>query len=457
MVANATASKAKANANASTISQVVTSTSPKGLNSAPIKTTQVQTPPQAKINNPPNNQAIRKVENSSIPTPQAVTPPASEQVGKVLTKNEKQFVTKKLEEKLQTKTTLEKKDIENLENDYPEYKGLSKKLKAELQDGKITNDELKNLDPNNNNENLDKNKTTKLNANEFKLLKEELKNKTNLTPEEFKEAMSEANTNKSPEELDSLYKNLSRDNQKLDFNDLDSAFPRNLSPEDKQAQDAVREYTGEDGLNLPPPPESSSSNSSQKGSSLDRNASGPSENIDPSQYSNIEEPKIDVSQFNPKTRAAIQKIISKYAPNAPVKAEQLMLSSKTTGTPILAYLVMAVSESHFGTAGRAAYTKNVYNVGNVDNGSNKFHGTWQAGLDNFGSLMAKSYLKPDELNGQPNSDKAMKGFIQRDFRRISDNARYMTDPTAQSKIIGLTRDISKMLVNELGSGANIDS
>jgi hypothetical protein len=118
---------------------------------------------------------------------------------------------------------------------------------------------------------------------------------------------------------------------------------------------------------------------------------------------------------------------------------------------------MAVSESHFGTAGRAAYTKNVYNVGNVDNGSNKFHGTWQAGLDNFGSLMAKSYLKPDELNGQPNSDKAMKGFIQRDFRRISDNARYMTDPTAQSKIIGLTRDISKMLVNELGSGANINS
>jgi hypothetical protein len=444
-------------ANASTTSPVITNTNIKGLNSVLTKTTQVQTPSQAKINNPPNNQAIRKVENPSIPTPQAVTPPASEQVGKVLTKNEKQFVTKKLEEKLQTKTTLEKKDIENLENDYPEYKGLSKKLKAELQDGKITNDELKNLDPNNNNENLDKNKTTKLNANEFKLLKEELKNKTNLTPEEFKEAMSEANTNKSPEELDSLYKNLSRDNQKLDFNDLDSAFPRNLSPEDKQAQDAVREYTGEDGLNLPPPPESSSSNSSQKGSSLDRNASGPSENIDPSQYSNIEEPKIDVSQFNPKTRAAIQKIISKYAPNAPVKAEQLMLSSKTTGTPILAYLVMAVSESHFGTAGRAAYTKNVYNVGNVDNGSNKFHGTWQAGLDNFGSLMAKSYLKPDELNGQPNSDKAMKGFIQRDFRRISDNARYMTDPTAQSKIIGLTRDISKMLVNELGSGANINS
>jgi hypothetical protein len=170
MVANATASKAKANANASTISQVVTSTSPKGLNSAPIKTTQVQTPPQAKINNPPNNQAIRKVENSSIPTPQAVTPPASEQVGKVLTKNEKQFVTKKLEEKLQTKTTLEKKDIENLENDYPEYKGLSKKLKAELQDGEITNDELKNLDPNNNNEKVDTNKATKLNANEFKLL-----------------------------------------------------------------------------------------------------------------------------------------------------------------------------------------------------------------------------------------------------------------------------------------------
>jgi hypothetical protein len=278
-----------------------------------------------------------------------------------------------------------------------------------------------------------------------------------LTSEEFKEAMSEAKTNKSPEELDSLYKNLSRDNQKLDFNDLNGAFPQNPTDEDRQIRDSVRKYTGEDGFNLPPSPESSSSNSSQKGSSLDRNASGPSENIDPSQYSNIEEPKIDVSQFNPKTRAAIQKIISKYAPNAPVKAEQLMLSSKTTGTPILAYLVMAVSESHFGTAGRAAYTKNVYNVGNVDNGSNKFHGTWQAGLDNFGSLMAKSYLKPDELNGQPNSDKAMKGFIQRDFRRISDNARYMTDPTAQSKIIGLTRDISKMLVNELGSGANIDS
>ena len=427
------------------------STTVKG--NAPI--TKVPPSSQSKINNPPNNQIISKAETSSIPTPIGTTPPASEQIGKVLTNNEKQFVTKKLEEKLQTKTTLEKKDIENLENDYPEYKGLSKKLGAELEDGKITNDELKNLDPNNN-ENVDKNKTTKLNANEFKLLKEELKNKTNLTSEEFKEAMSEANTNKSPEELDSLYKNLSRDNQKLDFNDLNGAFPRNLSPEDKQAQDAVREYTGEDGFNLPSSPESNSSNSPQAGSSLDRNSSGPSENIDPSQYSNIEEPKIDVSQFNPQTRAAIQKIISKYAPNAPVKAEQLMLSSKTTGTPILPYLVMAVSESHFGTAGRAAYTKNVYNVGNVDNGSNKFQGTWQAGLDNFGSLMAKSYLKPDELNGQPNSDKAMKGFIQRDFRRISDNARYMTDPTAQSKIIGLTRDISKMLVNELRSGANID-
>lgn len=449
--------------NESTTSQVVTSTSPKGLNSAPIKTKKVATNPtnqsgsKKPIENGNNKQdKLTKLEKQE-PKTLKTSSTESGQVGKVLTNNEKQFVTKKLEEKLQTKTTLEKKDIENLENDYPEYKGLSKKLKAELQDGKITNDELKNLDPNNNNENLDKNKTTKLNASEFKLLKEELRNKTNLTSEEFKEAMSEAKTNKSPEELDSLYKNLSRDNQKLDFNDLNGAFPQNLTDEDRQIRDSVRKYTGEDGFNLPPPPESSSSNSSQKGSSLDRNASGPSENIDPSQYSNIEEPKIDVSQFNPKTRAAIQKIISKYAPNAPVKAEQLMLSSKTTGTPILAYLVMAVSESHFGTAGRAAYTKNVYNVGNVDNGSNKFQGTWQAGLDNFGSLMAKSYLKPDELNGQPNSDKAMKGFIQRDFRRIKEGDRYMTDPTAQSKIIGLTRDISKMLVNELGSGANIDS
>ena len=140
------------------------------------------------------------------------------------------------------------------------------------------------------------------------------------------------------------------------------------------------------------------------------------------------------------SKESIQKVIDHYAKGkSPITAQMIIDSSKKTGTPIEFYLVMGISESHFGTNGsRTIMTKNLYNVGNVDNGGNVHHSTWESGLNTFGKLIKSEYFDKDEV---PDFDK----FIKNDFRRPSDNARYMSNVDTKTTIPQIQRDVNKLL------------
>jgi hypothetical protein len=140
------------------------------------------------------------------------------------------------------------------------------------------------------------------------------------------------------------------------------------------------------------------------------------------------------------SKESIQKVIDHYAKGkSPITAQMIIDSSKKTETPIEFYLVMGISESHFGTNGsRTLMTKNVYNVGNVDNGANEGQSSWEKGLDRFGKLIKSEYFDKDEV---PDFDK----FIKNDFRRPSDNARYMSNVDTKTTIPQIQRDVNKLL------------
>jgi hypothetical protein len=144
-----------------------------------------------------------------------------------------------------------------------------------------------------------------------------------------------------------------------------------------------------------------------------------------------------------------QKVIDFYSHGkSPVTARQIIDSSLRTGTPLEMYLVSGAQEGHFGTRGRASETKNVGNVGNVDDGTNEVQKTWEAGLDRYGSLIAQEYFPGDK----PSLDK----FIERDFVRYDVNGkpvlnkegipmRYMTNKNAKASYVSITQRVRDML------------
>lgn len=133
----------------------------------------------------------------------------------------------------------------------------------------------------------------------------------------------------------------------------------------------------------------------------------------------------------------VQKVIDFYSKGkSPVTAEQIIASSRRTGTPLEMYLVSGAQEGNFGTKGRAARTKNLYNVGNIDDGTNEVQKSWDAGLDRYGRLIAQEYF-PGE---NPSLDK----FIKRDFKR-PDGARYMTNENSKTSYLSIAKRVKNML------------
>jgi len=62
-------------------------------------------------------------------------------------------------------------------------------------------------------------------------------------------------------------------------------------------------------------------------------------------------------------------------------------------------LAQGILECHFGcnpAAKRSRVTKNIFNVGNVDDGRNRFFMSWEAGLSAYCHLMAREYCYRDE-------------------------------------------------------------
>lgn len=96
--------------------------------------------------------------------------------------------------------------------------------------------------------------------------------------------------------------------------------------------------------------------------------------------------------------------------------------------PTLA-LAMAALESNVGTApGRPRITKNMFNVGNVDNGSNRYMKTWEQGFRSYLDLMTSSYGRRMEE-------------IRPHFERKDGQGRYCPAPTYYKEIKSIVDSI----------------
>jgi len=101
-------------------------------------------------------------------------------------------------------------------------------------------------------------------------------------------------------------------------------------------------------------------------------------------------------------------------------------------------LAQGILECHFGcnpAAKRSRKTRNIFNVGNVDDGRNRFFASYEAGIDVYFRLMAREYRWPGE--GEVVSVEMME---RHDFRRPR-GGRYATAPSYTRDVVKLAADI----------------
>ncbi|MCX7952652.1 MAG: glucosaminidase domain-containing protein [Deltaproteobacteria bacterium] len=113
----------------------------------------------------------------------------------------------------------------------------------------------------------------------------------------------------------------------------------------------------------------------------------------------------------------------------PVPGEVLLSFCERYNYDPTLLLAQAIAESHCGTRGRAVFTKNIFNVGNTDNGQNRYFSSWEEGVVAYLELMKSSYGDTAEE------------VLASDFRRIDGGGRYATDPAYTQKIYNLVHKI----------------
>lgn len=123
-------------------------------------------------------------------------------------------------------------------------------------------------------------------------------------------------------------------------------------------------------------------------------------------------------------------------------------------------LAQGILECHFGLApgaNRSRKTRNIYNVGNVDDGGNRYFPTYASGIEAYCKLLCREYnwgyydgvkissYKPSataqQLNPYPITAERMMGH---DFCRPK-GGRYATDPEYTIKIATILNKIDKAL------------
>lgn len=151
----------------------------------------------------------------------------------------------------------------------------------------------------------------------------------------------------------------------------------------------------------------------------------------PSQSSPSQSSPSQNNSSNSNLETNLNRLLNKH--NSPLTARDFIDASQKTGVSVDALVTQALIESHFGTKGRAAKTRNPLNYGNDDAGNNKFFSTFREGL-----IYAAQKLKEDFFFTTPED------FISRNFR--GRYGIYATDPLYGQKY----RSALSNVRNELG-------
>lgn len=105
-------------------------------------------------------------------------------------------------------------------------------------------------------------------------------------------------------------------------------------------------------------------------------------------------------------------------------------------------IAQGVLECHFGhnpAAARSRKTKNIYNVGNVDDGGNRFFASWEDGISAYFRLMAREYCWRNE-----GPEVTAEMMIAHDFTRPR-GGRYATAPSYTKDIASIVKKIDSLL------------
>lgn len=131
-------------------------------------------------------------------------------------------------------------------------------------------------------------------------------------------------------------------------------------------------------------------------------------------------------------QSSIQGFIDEYSDGkSPITAQDVMDVSAKYGVPVELILAQGRLESNFGTKGRGARTKNIYNVGNVTAGDtmakdsteqkkySRDMGDWVNGLESYADLMLRKYRPADG-----NWNKLLEEFVNNDGNRYATDTNY---------------------------------
>jgi flagellum-specific peptidoglycan hydrolase FlgJ len=122
-------------------------------------------------------------------------------------------------------------------------------------------------------------------------------------------------------------------------------------------------------------------------------------------------------------------------------AAALLSGSEKYHVEVELALAQGILEGHFAcnpAAKRSRKTRNIFNVGNVDNGGNRFFNSFEAGIDAYFRLLAREYCWRAEGNTV-----TVDMMLRHDFTRPR-GGRYATAPNYTASIRSIVESIRSM-------------
>jgi flagellum-specific peptidoglycan hydrolase FlgJ len=145
----------------------------------------------------------------------------------------------------------------------------------------------------------------------------------------------------------------------------------------------------------------------------------------------------------------LEKCVKPFGRNAvldfdiPTMAHDILRLSEEYKVESLLCVAQGIVESHFACnpqARRSRKTKNIFNVGNVDDGSNKYFLSYAAGLERYFQLMDKEYRWPEDKGGYVR----MSTMAKRDFNRPI-GGRYATAPNYTKQVQAVYNQLQRAI------------